>query len=234
MEAHANTVQFAGDYRLDGIILHNHQNEGIDVNKATSDGATPLLIACQTGKVSIAAMLLKHPNIDINKYDKWNVTPLNMASSKNFHEIIKLILEHPTSDVNFVNEAGRSPISIAAWNGHDDSVALLLHDPRVEINTTGHNGGVLFDAVSNPSRLSTLNLLLSSERIDPNLAETLHGGTPLIVASQRGFTAIALALMQDPRVTNATSHSGTTALETAKMGATVDLSGMMSQQYLLQ
>ena len=31
MEAHANTVQFAGDYRLDGIILHNHQNEGIDV-----------------------------------------------------------------------------------------------------------------------------------------------------------------------------------------------------------
>ena len=32
MEAHANTVQFAGDYRLDGIILHNHQNEGIDID----------------------------------------------------------------------------------------------------------------------------------------------------------------------------------------------------------
>ena len=31
MEAHPNTVQFAGDYRLDGIILHNHQNEGINV-----------------------------------------------------------------------------------------------------------------------------------------------------------------------------------------------------------
>jgi len=75
---------------------------------------------------------------------------------------------------------------------------------------------------------------LSSERIDPNLAETLHGGTPLIVASQRGFTAIALALMQDPRVTNATSHSGTTALDAAKMGATVDVSGMMNPQYLLQ
>ena len=32
MEAHADTVQFAGDYRLDGIILHNHQNEGIDID----------------------------------------------------------------------------------------------------------------------------------------------------------------------------------------------------------
>ena len=31
MEAHINSVQFAGDYTLNGIILHNHQNEGIDV-----------------------------------------------------------------------------------------------------------------------------------------------------------------------------------------------------------
>ena len=30
MEAHADNIQFAGDYRLDGIILHNHNNEGID------------------------------------------------------------------------------------------------------------------------------------------------------------------------------------------------------------
>ena len=30
MEPHGDTIQFAGDYRLDGIILHNHQNEGID------------------------------------------------------------------------------------------------------------------------------------------------------------------------------------------------------------
>ena len=30
MEAHADDIQFAGDYRLNGIILHNHENEGID------------------------------------------------------------------------------------------------------------------------------------------------------------------------------------------------------------
>jgi len=32
MEPHADDIQFAGDYRLDGIILHNHQNEGIDID----------------------------------------------------------------------------------------------------------------------------------------------------------------------------------------------------------
>ena len=30
MDPHADNIQFAGDYRLEGIILHNHQNEGID------------------------------------------------------------------------------------------------------------------------------------------------------------------------------------------------------------
>ena len=29
MLAHDDTIQFAGDYNLDGIILHNHQNEGL-------------------------------------------------------------------------------------------------------------------------------------------------------------------------------------------------------------
>ena len=28
MDAHPDNIQFAGDYRLDGIILHNHNNEG--------------------------------------------------------------------------------------------------------------------------------------------------------------------------------------------------------------
>ena len=29
MDRHPDTIQFAGDYNLDGIILHNHQNEGL-------------------------------------------------------------------------------------------------------------------------------------------------------------------------------------------------------------
>ena len=29
MDKHPDEIQFAGDYNLDGIILHNHQNEGL-------------------------------------------------------------------------------------------------------------------------------------------------------------------------------------------------------------
>ena len=30
MQHHTDHIQFAGDYKLDAIVLHNHQNEGID------------------------------------------------------------------------------------------------------------------------------------------------------------------------------------------------------------
>ena len=37
MKAGVDTIQFAGDYQLDGIILHNHQNEGVDIDDVGID-----------------------------------------------------------------------------------------------------------------------------------------------------------------------------------------------------
>ena len=37
MDRHPDTIQFAGDYNLDGIILHNHQNEGLNANNEGVD-----------------------------------------------------------------------------------------------------------------------------------------------------------------------------------------------------
>jgi hypothetical protein len=39
----ADHIQFAGDYNLDAIVLHNHQNEGIDPDDQGVD-ITPLVI----------------------------------------------------------------------------------------------------------------------------------------------------------------------------------------------
>jgi len=37
MDSHPDTIQFAGDYNLDGIIIHNHQNEGLSSNQEGVD-----------------------------------------------------------------------------------------------------------------------------------------------------------------------------------------------------
>ena len=43
MQHHTDHIQFAGDYKLDAIVLHNHQNEGIDPDDQGVD-ITPLVI----------------------------------------------------------------------------------------------------------------------------------------------------------------------------------------------
>ena len=43
MQHHTDHIQFAGDYKLDAIVLHNRQNEGIDPADQGID-ITPLVI----------------------------------------------------------------------------------------------------------------------------------------------------------------------------------------------
>ena len=44
--------------------------DGVDVNKAREDGATPLYIAAQEGHASVVELLLKADGVDVNKGDR--------------------------------------------------------------------------------------------------------------------------------------------------------------------
>ena len=55
-------------------------NESIDVNKATHDGTTPLLIAAENGHNKVVQMLLAHTGIEINKARFDGATPLCLAA----------------------------------------------------------------------------------------------------------------------------------------------------------
>ena len=64
----ADHIQFAGDYRLDGIILHNHQNEGIDpIDKGTdiTDLVIEMNIFESINKASITGSLVITDSINL-------------------------------------------------------------------------------------------------------------------------------------------------------------------------
>ena len=41
--------------------------EGVDVNQATNDGATPLFIASQKGHAEVVSLLLGKEGVDVNQ-----------------------------------------------------------------------------------------------------------------------------------------------------------------------
>ena len=68
MATPADHIKFAGDYRIDGIVLHNHQNEGIDPNDQGID-ITPLVVEMNIyegiNKASITGTLVITDSINL-------------------------------------------------------------------------------------------------------------------------------------------------------------------------
>ena len=77
--------------------------EGVDVNQATNDGATPLFIASQCRGVSL---LLGKEGIDVNQAANDGATPLYIASQKGHAEVVSLLLGKEGVDVNQATNDG--------------------------------------------------------------------------------------------------------------------------------
>ncbi len=95
---------------------------GIDVNKATNNGWTPLYGAAREGYTEVVKLLLAAPGIDVNKANGSGWTPLNTAAYNGHTEVVKLLLAVPGIDVNKANAYGGTPLSSA----NDPEVIELL------------------------------------------------------------------------------------------------------------
>ena len=71
----------------------------IQVNQASNDGATPLYVACETGQVSLVAVLLEAKNIDVDKaVQGW--TPIMVAQDEHHVEVVALLQQYGSSRID--------------------------------------------------------------------------------------------------------------------------------------
>ncbi len=150
---------------------------GAKVDTANNDGATPLLVAVQSGAVETTRVLLAHkadPNrmggtVVDNRFGQYS--PVFLALPR--PEILKLLLD-----------AGGKPTELyfAIDQGQVDSVRLLLEhgaDPNLP---AGANGPLpLAQAINNPKSKAAIPLLLD-KGADPN-AKDANRGTPLYMTT---------------------------------------------------
>jgi len=82
-----------------------------DINKANSDGFTPLLIAAYYGHTSLVKYLVEN-GADVNRQDNRGWTALMYATYYNYVEIAEILLEHNASET-IKNSEGKSAIDYA-------------------------------------------------------------------------------------------------------------------------
>lgn len=98
------------------------------LNSFSSDGFTPLGLACYFGHRELSALLLKEgadPNVASN--NSFKVSPLHSACAISDLALAQMLLENG-ADVNAEQQQGITPLHSAARNGRTELVRLLLEN----------------------------------------------------------------------------------------------------------
>jgi hypothetical protein len=111
-------------------------SEGADKEKARSNGATPLFLACHKGQLDVVQLLVSE-GADKETARSDGFTPLLMACQEGHLNVVQLLVSEGTN-VNARDHTQFTALHIAAENGHTDVCRLLL-DNNADVNVQGHN-----------------------------------------------------------------------------------------------
>ena len=110
-----------GDHSICRLLLI--QRAAPDV--CTTDGQSPLYLACRTGSLEVVRMLLMRQRAVINLVTHSGFSPLFAVAQKGHMALLQLLLEE-RADVNLNAKDGRTPLYAACECGHDAIATRLL------------------------------------------------------------------------------------------------------------
>ena len=126
-----NTLKSGDVAKIRGLIKN-----GVDVNAAANDGATPLGEASQEGHPEIVKLLLA-AGADVNAADNDGATPLGLAWQEGHSETVKLLLA-AGADVNAVNNKGHQSILTQDDVWYVISAVPIDYDTAVKLYNSGN------------------------------------------------------------------------------------------------
>jgi ankyrin repeat protein len=177
--------------------------EGVDVNKAKENGATPLYATCEGGHVDVVRLLLAREEIQINQAKESGATPLWATCQHGHVDVVRLLLARKEIQINQATKNGATPfltpLMITCHNGHVDVVRLLLARKEIQINQAIEHGYAPLYVTCAKGYVDVVRLLLAREEIQINQALD-NGATPLIVATYLGRFSIVEILLSNNNI----------------------------------
>ncbi|KAM9790420.1 KN motif and ankyrin repeat domain-containing protein 3-like isoform 1-T1 [Syngnathus typhle] len=166
----------------------------------------------------------------INLADDNGNTVLHYSVSHCNYSIAALLLDTGVSDINFQNKAGYTAAMLASLTAPDKPGDMEVVRRLMEIgnvNTrSGQTGQTALHLAVRHGRAVMVDLLLSCGA-DANVQDA-QGTTPLMFASERGYTHLARLLLERSRCDmTLTDQSGRTALGIAVLGSHSDTAALL-------
>ncbi len=109
----------------------------VDINIATEDGVTALMLASHNGHLSVVRALLQN-NANINLADEVGYTPLLFASSAGHSNLVNLLIKN-NADINATNIYGENALHLASYKLNKEIVEILV-STNININATNNDG----------------------------------------------------------------------------------------------
>jgi ankyrin repeat protein len=183
---------------------------GNDVDKASDDGMTPLLVACVNGQVDMVRYLVKTLSADINKANHEGSFPLHAAAMTEQLDVVRCLLKEFGVDVNQALHKGTTAMIEAARNGCLAVVQYLGRAHFAHINIVSRDGSTALIVAASNGHLDVVQCLVTELGAAVNLAG--HGGrTALMMASYIKHEKVIRWLTRHGANVQASSIAGTAA-----------------------
>ncbi len=213
----------AAIHEVDWPTLERLAEAGMDVNVATAQGKTALMLAARRGRVDFVKTLLA-AGADVNARNDNDGTALMYAATGGDLNTVKLLLAHD-ADVHAIGRNGWTVMTLAAAKGFIDIVRLLLGHGADPDARDMYGWTPLMRAVEQ-NRPAVVEELLTSAPVDPN-AQNEFGATALHRAAALGLADIAETLLKrgaDPQMHD---REGRTPLAVAELAGHPDVVALL-------
>ena len=167
---------------------------GADVNVATGDGSTPLMIAVVNGRSNMVEHLLSKYRCRVDITDNDSRCAVQNAANMGHTQMLKLLLARPEADPARADKEGWSAFHMACAGHAPETVDLFLADSRTQIKQLkGEKATPLHLALVNATP-AVIQALLRNDKVsrDPWGSTTL-----LALAIRRGLPFVKV-LLDDP------------------------------------
>lgn len=188
------------------------------LNRQSSVGWTPLLIACNRGHMELVTTLLgNHARVDV--FDNEGRSALHLAAEHGFLQVCDALLTNKAF-INSKSRVGRTALHLAAMNGYTHLVKFLVRDHNAVVDILTLRKQTPLHLAADNGQMQVCKLLLElGANID---ASDDLGQKPIHVAAQNNFSEVTkLFLEQHPNLVMATSKDGNTCAHIAAMQGSV-------------